>query len=126
MFFARMLIGVALSAEGTGSLVKELACEDWSCHMSKPFLMPMPPTHALPHLGDGVCRADYLTLISRSGWVGEKRSDALGANSKMQEESGGLASYIDPLKGVAGAPPPPITNLHLKCPIFTAIASIPV
>ena len=81
IFFARMLIGVALSAEGTDSLAKELACEDWSCHMSKPLLMPVPPTYTFPHLGDGECRADYLMLISRSGWVGGKTSDALGASS---------------------------------------------
>ena len=81
VFCARMLISVALSAEGTDSPAKELACEDCSCHMSKPLLMPVPPMYALPHLGDGVCRAYYLTLISRSGWVGEKTSDALGANS---------------------------------------------
>ena len=39
----------------------------------------------------------------------------------MQEGSGGFASYIDLLKEVAGAPPPLITNLHLKCPIDRAI-----
>ena len=81
VFFARMLIGVALSAEGTGSLAKELACEDRSYHTSKPLLMSVPPTYTLPHLGHGVCRVDYLTLISRGRWMGEKTSDALCASS---------------------------------------------